>query len=255
VILNLIINASEAIGDRQGTITVTTGLTRLEGAAEAWPGGQPKPGEYVFLEVADTGCGMDPATRERIFAPFFSTKFTGRGLGLAVVLGIVRGHGGAIRVPSEPGRGASFRVFLPEAGSVPASSDSAEEAGDWRGSGTILLAEDEEAVRAVTARLLERLGFRVLPAADGQAAVELLAAHAGELSAAVLDLAMPRLDGAEALQAIRRRRPDLPVLLTSGYDERIAAGRLAQDPRVSFLQKPYELPAFAAQLRQLLAPK
>jgi two-component system cell cycle sensor histidine kinase/response regulator CckA len=185
-ILNLIVNASEAIGDREGTITVSTGLADVDQAclAQCLAGEQLPAGPYDYLEVADTGCGMQRETLDRIFDPFFTTKFAGRGLGLAVVQGIVRRHRGAVRVESEPGKGTSFRILLPVAQRAPETGrpPSGGEQG-WTGRGTVLLAEDEELVLHAGTRMLERLGFRVLPAADGQAALELLERHGGGNSA------------------------------------------------------------------------
>jgi CheY-like chemotaxis protein len=255
VILNLIVNASEAIGDREGTITVRTGMADADRAYldRSLPGEQLSAGRYVYLEVADTGCGMRPEILERIFDPFFTTKFAGRGLGLAVVLGIVRRHRGAVRVDSEPGKGTTFRVLLPIAQRAPKAGRSPS-GGEprWRGQGTVLLADDEEQVLRLGARMLEQLGFRVLTAPDGRAALELLERCGQELALAVLDLTMPRLDGGETLRALRRLRPELPVLLASGYDEQVASRSIEGDRLTGFLQKPYDLSQLAEKVRNLL---
>jgi CheY-like chemotaxis protein len=255
VILNLITNASEAIGELPGAITVATGLIQVDRAylAETWIGADLQEGSYVCLEVTDTGCGMDRETLGRIFDPFFTTKFAGRGLGLAAVLGIIRGHRGAIRVASEPCRGTSFQVLLP-ASELPAEKVPDVSTGyfGWQGRGAALLVDDEELVRNVSRRLLERLGFRVLSAGDGREALEVLKAHTVEITCAVVDLTMPRLDGAETVRAMRAVKPDLRVLLSSGYEAQELGARFASDRFTGFLQKPYELADFAARLRELL---
>ncbi len=241
IVMNLITNASEAIGPRGGRIGVAThaknwseddlhDLTRPDGM---------NPGSYVCLEVSDDGCGMDDATAARVFDPFFTTKFTGRGLGLAAVLGIVRSHGGGIDVTADPGRGTTFRILLPacaeDARSTP-SPHGTEVA--WRGEGTVLVVDDEDAVREVLGLFLEQAGFRVLSARDGVEAVEVYRERMGEIDAVVLDLTMPRMDGVEAYAALRRIRSDVPVLLTSGYTEEELATRFGDGLPAAFVQKP-----------------
>jgi PAS domain S-box-containing protein len=225
VVMNLITNASDALGDSAGTITLRTGLD----------------GELVFLEVSDTGIGMDTGTLQRIFDPFFSTKFTGRGLGLAAVMGIVESHHGHVRIRSAPGEGTTFRILFP---AVPDSADVGPprvSATQWRGQGTVLVVEDEEGVREVVRRMLERLGFEVITAEDGIAALERLEAHQGAFAAVLLDLTMPRMTGQEALHEIRRLRPDVPMVLMSGYTEQEVASKLLDSAggATGFLQKPF----------------
>jgi PAS domain S-box-containing protein len=225
VVMNLITNASDALGDSAGTITLRTGLD----------------GELVFLEVSDTGIGMDTGTLQRIFDPFFSTKFTGRGLGLAAVMGIVESHHGHVRIRSAPGEGTTFRILFP---AVPDSADVGPprvSATQWRGQGTVLVVEDEEGVREVVRRMLERLGFEVITAEDGIAALERLEAHQGAFAAVLLDLTMPRMTGQEALHEIRRLRPDVPMVLMSGYTEQEVASKLLDTAggATGFLQKPF----------------
>ena len=256
--MNLIINASEAIGDRSGVIRVSTGAAKCTDAdlSGAILGDQAAPGAYVYLEVSDSGCGMDGDTIARIFEPFFTTKFTGRGLGLAAVLGIVRAHNGVIQVHSAPGRGTRFRVLLPalpEAKAVPEPSASEPVLPDtWRGHGLVLLADDEEGIRFVGRRMLEQLGFQVVNATDGAEALRLFKARAAEWTCALLDLTMPVMDGVEVLQKIREIRPDLKVILSSGYDEDDIARRHAQAGASAFVQKPYEIRTLRRKMREIL---
>ncbi len=257
VVLNLIVNASEAIGDRAGVITLRTGTMEADRTAlRAAALDQDLPeGRYAYLEVEDTGAGMDPQTRARLFDPFFSTKKTGRGLGLAAVLGIVRAHRGAITVASAPGQGTTFRVLVPSAAGVPAASPRplpAGESSSWSGEGSVLLVDDEVSVLEVGCRILEDLGFTPLTARDGRAGVEVFDAHADEIRAVFLDLTMPRLGGTEALAEIHRRRPQVPVILMSGYSDHAVASPIARERLAGFLAKPFDVAAFTAALRQAL---
>ncbi|MDD5761548.1 MAG: response regulator, partial [bacterium] len=253
VAMNLIINASEAIGDRSGVITVSVGATRCdeEYLRRTEMRDDLAPGLYVHLEVTDTGIGMDAETRARIFEPFFSTKFTGRGLGLAAVLGIVRTHKGALKVYSEPGKGTTFKILFPaleDAGKGGGTDDSSPVA-DWLGTGTILLVDDEESLIALGARMLEHLGFAVLTAADGLQAVELYRERGKEIDLVLMDLTMPHMDGAEAFGELRRLNPDVRVVLASGYSQEDVASRFAGKGLAGMLQKPYTL----ARMRESLA--
>jgi PAS domain S-box-containing protein len=253
VAMNLLLNAAEAIGDRDGTIAVSTG--RLDRARLApLPGDAELPeGEHVWLEIADDGCGMEPATLARVFDPFFTTKFMGRGLGLAAVQGIVRSHKGAIEVRSEPGKGTTFRVLLPvAAAAVAAAPEAQRQPTGWRGHGLVLLADDEELVRTIAGRVLERLGFEVLTAADGEAAVALFTAHQARVRCTILDLTMPRLDGEEALHAILRLDPKAKVILASGYEEPAVTRRFEGKGLAGFLHKPFRSETLAATLEQVL---
>ena len=243
VVMNLVINSSEAIGDAAGAITVAAiaeshdaaSLGRLQYGAEL------PPGRYVHLEVTDTGCGMDGATQSRMFEPFFTTKFKGRGLGLASVLGIVRAHRGALEIASAPGQGTRFSVLLPalEAQAVPGQAACGGGEPRPRYSGRVLLAEDEETVRRLGRRMLEQLGFQVITVADGAEAVEVFRREHGDIALVVLDLTMPRMDGAEAVVAIRRIDPHARILLASGHSGEEVAGRFADAGISGVLQKPY----------------
>ncbi len=255
IVMNLILNASEAIGDRPGVVTVTTGTMECDATylASALPEGGATPGAYVYLDVSDTGCGMPPDTLARMFDPFFSTKLTNRGLGLAAVLGIVRGHGGAIRVESTPGEGSAFRVLLKAAPQVarPVPKESVAARG-WRGSGTILVVDDEEVVRSLAKAMLERLGFTVVLAADGVEALDVVRARPGGITCVLLDLMMPRMGGRETLEALRRISPDLPVILSSGYERQHVEAQFAGLALTGFIQKPYQWASLSEAVRQAI---
>jgi len=272
VIMNLVINAHEAIGGASssresgggtggegsavqpaGTIRITTGHVRLDSRtrASAVVGGDRDEGDYVFLDVTDTGCGMDADTRQRVFDPFFTTKFTGRGLGMSAVLGIVRGHHGAILLTTEPGRGTSFRVLFPAAGPPRVTSAVADHVATWRGNGTVLVVDDEEAVRHVTRAMLDRMGFHTVCAENGVRGIEQLDNGARNAVCVLLDMTMPLMNGAETLRHIRSRRPQLPVLLISGYTAEDAAAHLGGDRFTAFLQKPFRAADLELALRRV----
>ena len=253
IVMNLVINAAEAIGDRSGAIGVTTGVQEcsrsdLQGAV--LDDGLP-PGTYAFIEVADTGCGMDAATLRHLFEPFFTTKFTGRGLGMAATLGIVRGHKGTIKVDSAVGRGTVFKVLLPVSATALVPSVNAETETHWQGSGTVLLADDEEVIRAVGTEMLEELGFRVLLANDGHEAVARYREHQEEIHCVLMDLTMPRLDGEQAFRELRRINPAVRVVMTSGYAEQEVSQKFLDQRWVGFLQKPFRLSALRDALQAL----
>ncbi len=258
VVMNLITNASDAIGDSPGVISLSVSKVTADRMylAKSYLNDDLPEGRYVCLEVSDTGCGMDKETLARIFDPFFSTKFAGRGLGLAAVLGIVRGHKGAIRVYSEPGNGTIFKVLFPvapeESGDVEQPSRKEDDFDSWRGKGTILIADDEEAARSVALDIFEDRGFAVLLAADGREAVEMFQAHADEVTAVILDLTMPVMGGREAFERIQEIRPDVPVILSSGYTEQDATTRFAERAPAAFVQKPYSLTELIRKLREVL---
>ncbi len=251
VVMNLLTNAAEAIGDHAGNITVQTRTTRMPEATQGdWLPEDPRAGDYVELRVTDTGCGMDAITRARIFDPFYTTKFEGRGLGLAAALGIVQTHGGALHVASTPGAGTEFRVLWPHiARAVAADCGPADPApGELAPSGgdTILLVDDEDGVRTVGRQALERAGYTVLTADDGRRAIDLYRMHANDIRLVVLDLVMPAMDGVETFGELRRIRKDAPVLLSSGYTEFEAMERFQGAGLRGFLQKPYTASALRA---------
>ena len=264
VLLNLLINALEAFGHERGTILVRTEQLVLtaEQELDLRFGEERLAGAYICVTVRDSGCGMSPETQASIFDPFFTTKAAGHGMGLAAVLGIVRGHAGAIRVESAPGSGTTFQVYLPiaDAPAVTTRPAPAPAAADSRvltphpAQRTFLLIDDEPAVRAMLARTLERLGFLVYTAADGAASLALLAEDLPQLAGVFLDLNMPGMSGPDLVRAIRQTRADIPIVVMSGYDaEEIAVRHSDLRPRC-FLQKPFTREALDAALAVMLAP-
>ena len=243
VLINLLTNASESLGDKAGEIRVSTGVLRaMKGEIHGLdPNGTLSPGEYVFLEVADTGCGMDQATLARVFEPFFTTKFTGRGLGLAAVIGIVRGHGGTMQVQSEPGRGSNFRVLFPAAAHSKADASPAVDAADveYHIDGVVLVVDDEPMVRDLTAKILEGTGLTVMTAVDGHDAIRVFTQHSDEIRVVLLDLTMPGMDGIEVLQQITKINARVKVFLSSGYNLQDLDLRLGPKAVAGFLRKPY----------------
>jgi CheY-like chemotaxis protein len=255
LIMNLVLNAGEAIGDAEGAVTVKTRAQELDGdyIRQVLPKTELKPGRYVILEVADTGSGMDAATKARIFDPFFTTKFTGRGLGLAAAQGIVRSHGGVINVFSSPGMGSTFQILLPVLSVLEKPAPEPAAATYPAGAGAVLVVDDEEIVRNMARFALERNGYKVLIAPDGQTAVEIFGRNAEEISVVLLDLKMPGMSGTEALELMQRIRPEVKVVACTGYGEAEAV-RLFGERRISaFLQKPFTAQKLAATLGQVLA--
>ena len=255
IVMNLVINASESIGDRAGRIVITTGVLRLDPDffEDAVCSPENPAEDYVFLRVQDDGCGMTAAVRARIFEPFFTTKFTGRGLGLSATLGIIRGHKGALKVQSEPGRGSTFTVLLPQVTDKLAVPEApATTATSWRGQGRILVVDDEAAVRVVARRALETLGFTVAVAQDGREAVEIFAANPASFVAVLMDLTMPQLNGLEAFAQMRQLHPSVRVLLMSGYDAQESTAHLAAQGLAGFLPKPFELAELCEKVRALV---
>jgi nitrogen-specific signal transduction histidine kinase/ActR/RegA family two-component response regulator len=256
VIMNLVINAAEAIGERSGVITISTGAQECssEYLADIYLCENLTPGLYVTLEVSDTGVGMAEETLSRLFEPFFTTKFTGRGLGLSAVLGIVRGHKGGMRIYSELGKGSTFKILFPASKSAAgtAGRPGADSESNWVGQGTVLLVDDEETIRALGARMLHRLGFEVLTAADGREALDMFRAHKDEIVLTILDLTMPHMGGEEAFREIRALAPEARVLMSSGYTENEISARFAGKGTAGFIQKPYTLATLKERIAQAL---
>jgi PAS domain S-box-containing protein len=255
VVLNLVANAGEAIGERPGRVEVRTDVREVSAAelAEARGAEELAPGRCVLLEVRDDGVGIDAETRARVFEPFFTTKLSGRGLGLAAVLGIVRGHGGRVGVTSEPGRGSCFRVWLPigaEQAAARAGAGHAAEAPE--GTGRVLVIDDQEALLELVGEFLCRGGYAVETALGGRAGLERFRAAPDRFAAVVLDLAMPEVDGEQVGHAIRALRPELPLLLMSGYDADLAAARFASLRPAHFLRKPFDREDLVVALDRVL---
>ncbi|MCB2228641.1 MAG: response regulator [Desulfarculaceae bacterium] len=258
IIMNLITNASDALDGKPGTITISTGTTEVDESylAETYVEEELPPGHYVHLEVSDTGVGMDAATKAKIFDPFYTTKFAGRGLGLAAVLGIIRGHQGAIKVYSEPGKGTSVKVLLPASDKKaqqearhPAESENLAQPA------VVLLVDDDEMVRAVTRLALEKMGCRVLEAHDGMEGVEAFKENQDELDLVLLDLTMPRLSGEEVFAQLRRMKPGVRVLLSSGFNEAETTNRFAGKGLAGFIQKPYTPSQLRRKLQEIMPEK
>jgi PAS domain S-box-containing protein len=240
VVLNLLTNASESLGEAPGAIQVRTRLIHARPADLVSPFVHESPpvGDYVVLQVSDTGCGMSDETLTRIFDPFFTTKFAGRGLGLAAVLGIVCAHRGTLKVHSVPGQGTMFEVFFPRSARAPEAAPPAT-AGGGRAAGTVLVAEDEPAIRVLARTILSRAGLGVIEARDGQEAVEVFRKRQADVGCVLLDLTMPRLSGIEALAEIRLIAPAVPVVVMSGYSSEELADRFAGTPLIGIIQKPF----------------
>ncbi len=266
VIMNIVTNASEAIEDENGVIVLSTGAmdcdrAYLDDVNWGMSAGLEEPlpeGIYTFVEVADTGCGMDEEAKGKLFEPFFSTKFTGRGLGMAAVLGIVRGHDGAIRIQSKVGEGTTLRILFParkpgEENDSGIEGNGEDKAEKWRGSGTILIVDDEESVCAVGKQTLRRMGFSVLTAPDGCEAVETFRKHADEIVCVLLDMTMPQMDGEQAFYELQHICPDVKVILCSGYSMQDATQHFSGEDLAGFLQKPYTAAVLRGKLQEVLS--
>jgi CheY-like chemotaxis protein len=248
-------NASDAIAGT-GTIEIRLFVVESDASmlAELVPPIGPDGGSgYLVLEISDTGCGMTPEMQARVFEPFYTTKFTGRGLGLAVVHGIVRGHRGGVRVESAPQLGTTFSVAVPTI-TQPADplSRLAPSTAPWRSTGVVLVADDEDLVRDVAGTMLRQIGFEVVAVADGREAVHAFAADPGRFDLVLLDLTMPIMSGSEALRAIRQLRPDVPLLIMSGYNEQDTPAAGGDDQPVAFLHKPFSLLTLRDRVHEVL---
>lgn len=261
MVMNLVTNASEALGTRRDPIqlTVTTASTSEIPASGRVPAGwKLRDALYACVEVTDAGCGIGDEEIQKVFDPFFTSKFTGRGLGLPVVLGILHAHSGGLVVESRVGRdsGTTFRAYLPVSEEPvprpPRVEDSVEEREHAQWTGTVLLAEDDETLRWTLKMTLARMGFSVLDAKDGFEAMELFRRHRDTIRLVLCDLTMPNMDGWETLDALRRLSPGIPVILTSGYDEADVMADDREEQPQAFLAKPYPLDALRRAIRRAL---
>lgn len=249
ILMNLVMNASEALDGAPGSISVATGRTNIESeyVTSLEYNQQLQPGAYAFLEVTDSGSGMDSETKARIFDPFFSTKFAGRGLGLAASLGIARGHNGAVRVYSELEQGTSIKLFLPLSQDTNVRENVQQTPPKVRAVlRRLLVADDNDAVRQVARRALNRAGYDVVTAADGLEALKLFQTHSGEVDAVLLDMTMPNMNGEETCRQLRQLDPTIPIVMMSGYNEQEVIRKLSGRGLAGFLQKPF-MPASLVQ--------
>jgi len=251
VIMNLVINAAESIGEGEGAITLRTSLVTLDEEAlrRDFIGQRIRPGPFVRLEVQDTGRGMSPEVLARIYDPFFTTKRSGRGLGLSALLGIVKAHAGGVLVRSTPGQGTTFTLYFPASSEPVKRTPAAPHAVPQVGEATVLLVEDEPMVRRSTRMLLEKLGFTVLEAGDGVEAVEVFKAQRHRVHGVLMDLTMPRMDGHTAFLALQRHDPSVKVVLYSGWAATDVAERFRDHPPAGFLSKPFVVDEVLAALR------
>jgi PAS domain S-box-containing protein len=254
LIMNLVINAAEAIGDQEGTVLITTGTQHVDDdyIASVLTPAQITPGDYISLQVHDTGSGMTQDTIDKIFDPFFTTKFTGRGLGLAAVLGIVRGHKGAIKVYSTLKQGTTFKVLFPATAHHSIKPAAPEATAHTAGGETILVVDDEHIVRRSAKAMLERYGYSVVLAENGKEAVELYKVLADKVDLVLLDMTMPVMSGEEAFRHLKTLRPEVRVVLSSGYNEVEAVRRFTGKGLAGFLQKPYSAITLAEKIRSVL---
>lgn len=257
IIMNLITNASDAIGDRSGVISIKTGQMNCDTAylRDSCINEPFTEGEYTYIEVSDNGSGMSKETISKLFDPFFTTKFLGRGLGMSAVLGIVRGHKGTLKVYSEMGKGTSFKVLFPACTKnlEKHKKSPANIAPVWQGNGTVLVVDDEEAVCTLACRMLNKLGFSVLSAKDGRQGMEMYRNNTDKIDCVLLDLTMPHMDGEEAFCEIRRINKNARVILSSGYNEMEITERFVGKGLAGFIQKPYQFATLREKIKEVLA--
>jgi PAS domain S-box-containing protein len=243
IVMNLVINGAESIGREGGSLKVSTGSAPVEAPADG--SGRME----VWMKVQDSGSGMTEATKARIFDPFFTTKFTGRGLGLAAVSGIVRGHGGRMQVESAVGKGSTFSVCFPGVKKHGQAKEKPAVLKEGYVTGTVLVVDDEPALRIMAQRILERCGYRVLIAQDGREAVEVFRQSAREITAILLDMTMPVMGGEEAFRLIRAIRADVPIVVSTGYSEVATRELFGTGTVVGFVQKPYTAARLSERIR------
>jgi CheY-like chemotaxis protein len=257
IVMNLVVNASDAIRDREGIIRVTTRYVTVEHDIDVGASDCLARGEYVELEVRDTGIGMSPETKSRVFDPFFTTKSAGRGLGLAVVHGVVRSLNGLTRVTSELGEGTSFQILLPPAGTedgATADSDPIDETETPSREATVLVVEDEHPLRLAVTKMLDRAGFKVLQVDNGSAAIELLRAYKDHIDVVLLDLTIPGAPSHEVLAKAVLTRANVKIILTSAYSEETARRTVLNGPQIAgFVRKPFQFSNLVRTLRSVLS--
>lgn len=262
VLMNLLTNAAESYGGRGGVVIIRTGQTDLHhrGMTDSFTGTEIHTGRYVFLEVTDRGVGMDEATQAKIFDPFYTTKFTGRGLGLAAVMGIVRSHQGMIKIASEPGKGTIFTVFFPALESEQAlhvatpSPEPMPSLEAWHGS-TVLVVDDDPVVRSVTHNMLSRMGFQTLLAYDGQQGLLKFIEHQDKIALVLLDLTMPQMGGEEAFREMKKVKREIPIVLCSGYTQEEAINLFSEQGISGFLEKPFTRKSLVQKLMEVFSSK
>jgi len=252
IVTNMMINASEAIGEEQGDIRVAltkTKITAAERLEKDHLGKAITPGSYLCLEVTDTGCGMDDETQKRIFEPFFTTKFVGRGLGMSALLGVVTSHKGALQLTSKVGKGTTVKIYLPvQGGDTTGEPTRQKDSEPWRGSGTILLVEDEPQLLEVAKTLLEMLGFSIIEASNGVEAIEQYRKNAAEITLVLTDIGMPLMNGYQLIQELKKINPKLPIIVSSGFGDAIVTTKIAPGEIAGLISKPYSFD----QLREVL---
>jgi len=247
ILMNLVINASEAINQDNGSITIATGVMDVDEAYLQASLHQPDvtEGRYIYIEVSDSGCGMDAETRKKVFDPFFTTKFTGRGLGMSAVLGIVHGHHGLLSLYSEPGQGTTFKIAFPISISDNVATEKKKSAEQSRRTSCLILViDDEEGIREVAGMVLEDMGFKVITAVDGKDGVAVFRQHQQEVTGVLLDMTMPRMNGEDCFRALRKINPDIKVILSSGYSAEDATAQFHGKGLAGFIQKPYLIADF-----------
>lgn len=256
VVMNLLTNASDSLGRETGYVTVNTGIMTCDmhyllqvQLDESLP-----EGKYVYLEVSDTGCGMNKETISNIFDPFFTTKEKGKGLGLSAVIGIIRGHRGGIKISSEPGKGTTFKILFPPGGKkvIEKATDEELSHDGYIGKGTILVVDDEETVREVARSILEEFGFDVLLASDGVEALEVFEDNANGISMVLMDLSMPGMGGIETFRQLKHRWEDVKVIISSGYTEEDTVSVFSGNGPDDFIQKPYRANELISKVRRVL---
>jgi PAS domain S-box-containing protein len=260
VVMNLITNAAESIDKPEGNISIITGIKNCvqKYLSDSLVDVKLEPGSYVYLEVKDNGCGMSQETLKRLFDPFFTTKFTGRGLGMSAVMGILKSHKGALLVESEPGKGTTFRVLFPISTTpAPANDKDPVESSDENCtsqekvlSGAVLVVDDEKSVLRICTKMVQLIGFNVITASDGLDAVAKYRKHQDEIELVLMDLTMPNMDGLTAMAEIYSIRPDIKVILSSGYNKEELSERITGKAPSGFIRKPYSLNDLEAELQR-----